>query len=318
MEARESIQKDNVSEYSEDFEEEEEEPVHAVDITPAAATPRRTRTEPARSTKSHPTPQIKRSGPGWKPKSTRTFSDIKHLPHKGNNLLTPYKSYKQGKSPSSLSPRDRLLSAKVHTIRALQNELTEAKRELDEHRKENRLLNRLQVRQERELTKYQSKEGELPQILIQHAEEVRALREQLKRTQEASGGYQRKVNDLRQELQRVSERRKKLEEVVKRRHLLERETLTVQLQEANDSAEEKNRRIAELERGLEIVKRNHAQEEKVMVRRNKALSHEVAELRDYTHKIHRQLKVCHCKFTQCTPSPPPTPPAHPTHSKTKN
>jgi len=175
---------------------------------------------------------------------TRTFSDIKHLPHKGNNLLTPYKSYKQGKSPSGLSPRDRLLSAKIHAIRALQNELAEAKRELDEHRKENRLLNRLQVRQERELTKYQSKEGELPQILIQHAEEVRALREQLKRTQEASGGYQRKVNDLRQELQRVSERRKKLEEVVKRRHLLERETLTVQLQEANDSAEEKNRRIA--------------------------------------------------------------------------
>lgn len=75
MEARESIQKDNVSEYSEDFEEEEEEePVHAVDITPAAATPQRTRTEPARSTKSHPTPQIKRSGPGWKPKSMYTNS----------------------------------------------------------------------------------------------------------------------------------------------------------------------------------------------------------------------------------------------------
>ena len=47
------------------------------------------------------------------------------------------------------------------------------------------------------------------------------------------------------------------------------------------------------------MKRNHAQEEKVMVRRNKALSHEVAELRDYTHKIHKQLKVCRYKFTQC-------------------
>lgn len=44
------------------------------------------------------------------------------------------------------------------------------------------------------------------------------------------------------------------------------------------------------------MKRNHAQEEKVMVRRNKALSHEVAELRDYTHKIHKQLKVCGCVF----------------------
>ena len=132
----------------------------------------------------------------------------------------------------------------MHAIRALQNELAETKRELDEFRKENQLLNRLQVRQERELTKFQSQEGELPQILLRHAEEVRALREQLKRSQEASGGYQRKVNDLRQELQRVSDRKRKLEEVVRRRHLLERETLTVQLQEANDSIEDKNRRIA--------------------------------------------------------------------------
>ena len=54
----------------------------------------------------------------------------------------------------------------------------------------------------------------------------------------------------------------------------------------------------ELERGLEIVKRNHTQEEKGMLRRNKALAHEVAELRDYTQKMHKQLKVCRSLFTQ--------------------
>ena len=172
---------------------------------------------------------------------TRVFSEPRH---KGSKQLTPYRLYGQGKSPSGQSPRDRLLSSKMHAIRALQNELAETKRELDEFRKENQLLNRLQVRQERELTKLQSQEGELPQILFRHAEEVRSLREQLKRSQEVSGGYQRKMNDLRQELQRVSDRKRKLEEVVRRRHLLERETLTVQLQEANDSIEDKNRRIA--------------------------------------------------------------------------
>ena len=172
---------------------------------------------------------------------TRVFSEPRH---KGSKQLTPYRLYGKGKSPSGQSPRDRLLSSKMHAIRALQNELAETKRELDEFRKENQLLNRLQVRQERELTKLQSQEGELPQILFRHAEEVRSLREQLKRSQEVSGGYQRKMNDLRQELQRVSDRKRKLEEVVRRRHLLERETLTVQLQEANDSIEDKNRRIA--------------------------------------------------------------------------
>ena len=39
-------------------------------------------------------------------------------------------------------------------------------------KRENKLLNRLQVRQERELTRVQTQEGELPQILARHTEEV--------------------------------------------------------------------------------------------------------------------------------------------------
>ena len=79
-----------------------------------------------------------------------------------------------------------MLSAKNHALRTLQNELADAKRQLGELKKESRLLNRLQVRQERELDKFQSEEGELPQILIRHAEDVRVLKEQLRRSQEAS------------------------------------------------------------------------------------------------------------------------------------
>lgn len=136
-----------------------------------------------------------------------------------------------------------MLSAKQHTIRMLQNELADAKRVLEEMKKENRLLNRLQVRQEKDLGKFQSQEGELPQILLRHAEEVRVVREQLRKSQETAGGYQRKLNELRQELLRVSDRKKKLEEVVKKKHLLEREALTIQLQVANDTIEEKDRKI---------------------------------------------------------------------------
>lgn len=44
----------------------------------------------------------------------------------------------------------------MHAIRSLQNELSDAKRELVELRKENKLLNRIQIRQERDLAKYVS------------------------------------------------------------------------------------------------------------------------------------------------------------------
>ena len=44
----------------------------------------------------------------------------------------------------------------MHAIRSLQNELSDAKRELVELRKENKLLNRIQIRQEKDLAKYVS------------------------------------------------------------------------------------------------------------------------------------------------------------------
>ncbi len=71
-----------------------------------------------------------------------------------------------------LSPRDRELSAKVHSIKKLQNQLADCQRKLIDAKKENKLLTRLQVRQERELNRVTTQEGELPQILARHSEEV--------------------------------------------------------------------------------------------------------------------------------------------------
>ena len=90
---------------------------------------------------------------------TRAASEIKALPG----------TVKHG---SMFSPRDRELSAKRHAIKRLENSLTETKRELNELKKENRLLNRLQVRQEKEINRFQTQEGELPEILARHTEEV--------------------------------------------------------------------------------------------------------------------------------------------------
>ena len=76
------------------------------------------------------------------------------------------------KQGSMFSPRDRELSAKRHAIKRLENSLTETKRELNDLKKENRLLNRLQIRQEKEINRFQTQEGELPEILARHTEEV--------------------------------------------------------------------------------------------------------------------------------------------------
>lgn len=73
---------------------------------------------------------------------------------------------------------------------------------------------------------------------------MRALKEQLRRSQEASHTHQQKANDLHQEVLRVNNRKKKLEEVAKQKHLLEREKLTLQLQDTNEQLQGKERRIS--------------------------------------------------------------------------
>lgn len=79
---------------------------------------------------------------------------------------------KQTMTASEFSPINREMSAHRHAISKLHNKLAENQRELEDLKKENRLLNRLRLRQERALDRFQSKEGDLPQLLARHAEEV--------------------------------------------------------------------------------------------------------------------------------------------------
>ena len=49
--------------------------------------------------------------------------------------------------------------------------------------------------------------------------------------------------------------------------------------------------LQELERRVELVGRNRAQEVKSLLQRNKSLAHEMEELKEYTQKMHMQLRV---------------------------
>lgn len=80
-------------------------------------------------------------------------------------LLSPAKG-------STFSPHDREMSAYQNAIKGLESKVADLQRQLDEQRKENKLINRLQIRQGKDLHRYQKQEGELPQLLARHAEEV--------------------------------------------------------------------------------------------------------------------------------------------------
>ncbi len=69
------------------------------------------------------------------------------------------------------------------------------------------------------------------------------LKEQLRRSHEVSITHENKVTSLYTEVQRLKNRGKKLEQVAKQKNLLERESLTLQLQEAKEQLHDRDRKL---------------------------------------------------------------------------
>lgn len=267
---------DQRSEYSEDFEEEvvQDVPADNDDSTHRGQTKVKSYTYQRKSSER----SGDRASKAKKAVKKRLSSNFKLTPYKHNSSL------------SVTSPKDRVISARVHEISALQNDLAEKKAALENLHKENKLLLRLQARQEKELSKLQHQEGELPQILVRHAEEVRVLREQLRRSQEASHAAEKKLAEVREELHKMSGRTKELEGMAKKKDLMERVALTLELQQANDTINSKDRKIAELERNCEVLTKTHAQEVKALMSKNRTLAQEAEDLRETIQIAQRHLK----------------------------
>ena len=108
----------------------------------------------------------------------RLRTEDKRLSRRTQSFL-PRRLQPGQKRPSKFAERsparERQLSAMNRTVRTLQNKLSERSKRLEEVSRENRLLNRLQKRQDREWTKIQRQEDELPQTLQRHEQEVLSL-----------------------------------------------------------------------------------------------------------------------------------------------
>ncbi|CAH2211388.1 jg22509 [Pararge aegeria aegeria] len=74
----------------------------------------------------------------------------------------------------------RVLSAKTHRVKQLQNQLADAHYHLQELSNENRVLRALQKKQEIALQRYENSNAELPQVLNSHNEEMRIQQSKFK------------------------------------------------------------------------------------------------------------------------------------------
>ncbi|NWW66496.1 LCA5 protein, partial [Ifrita kowaldi] len=192
----------------------------------------------------------------------------------------------------------RVLSARLLKINELRNELTELHIKLDELQKENRALKRLQHRQEKALNKFEDTENEISQLLAQHNNEIRILRERLRKSQERERATERRLKDTEDELYRKKTALQKLKKLSADKHLAERDDLAKKLALAESKLEDREKRIKDLERNLELSgssfqRELHSKKKKLYEAQegNRVLQEELNQLNQKLKEKERELEA---------------------------
>ncbi|ELK00126.1 lebercilin [Pteropus alecto] len=192
----------------------------------------------------------------------------------------------------------RVLSARLLKINELQNEVTELQVKLAELLKENKALKRLQYRQEKALNKFEDTENEISQLIVRHNNEITALKERLRKSQEKERATEKRVKDTEGELFRTKFSLQKLKKISEARHLPERDDLAKKLVAAELKLDDTERRIKELSKNLELST-NSFQRQLLAERKrayeahdeNKVLQKEVQQLYHKLKEKERELDI---------------------------
>ncbi|KAE8602319.1 hypothetical protein XENTR_v10013945 [Xenopus tropicalis] len=192
----------------------------------------------------------------------------------------------------------RVLSARLLKINELRNEIRELQIKLEQHQKENKILKKLQFRQEKALNRFEDTESEISQLISRHNNETRALKEHLRKSQERERNTEKRLKEAEDELYRANSTVKKLKQLSENQHLGEREELAKKLDITETKLDEQERRVQDLEKKLEITQNSFQRQ--LMVEKKKIQNAQeenkmlLEELQKLTYKLkekERELDV---------------------------
>uniref|UniRef100_A0A8C8SGP1 Lebercilin-like protein n=1 Tax=Pelusios castaneus TaxID=367368 RepID=A0A8C8SGP1_9SAUR len=146
----------------------------------------------------------------------------------------------------------RILSARLHKIKELKNELSDLQHKLEASNLENQLLKQLQFRHLKAIGKYENAENNLPDIIAKHYSEVRTLRGLLRKSQEQERNTSRKLREVEAELLKTKDALQALQRLSEDKNLAERGELTHRLSILTEKMEANDKRIQGLEKQLKL------------------------------------------------------------------
>nr|XP_006002594.1 PREDICTED: lebercilin-like protein isoform X2 [Latimeria chalumnae] len=168
----------------------------------------------------------------------------------------------------------RILSAKAHRIKQLGSEVSDLQQRLEEAVLENKLLKRLQYRHVKALGKFEDVAGDLPLLIAKHNNEVRTLRDLLRKARERDRSMSRKLKETEVQLLSTKDNLQQLQKLSEDKNLAEREKLIQQLSDVTEKLVINCKRIQELEKSSELKNNTFTRQLAVESRK----SHEAQEL----------------------------------------
>ncbi|KAK2527146.1 Lca5l [Columba guinea] len=146
----------------------------------------------------------------------------------------------------------RILSARLHKIKQLKNEIFYLQHKVEASSLENHVLKELQCRRLKAIGRYENPESNLPNLLASHYNKVRALRNLLKVSQENEKNTSKKLRKVETELLKTKDAFQALHVLSENKALAEREELYRRLSIVTEKIEVNNNRIQEKDRQLYI------------------------------------------------------------------
>ncbi|KAL6467747.1 hypothetical protein MHYP_G00234240 [Metynnis hypsauchen] len=180
-------------------------------------------------------------------------------------------------------PQQRIASAQQQHIKQLSSQVRDLQQQLSAASQENRLLRHLHSRHTVALQRLQGMQASLPQMLLQHSGEVRALQELLRSTRSRNSTLSRRLRGTEAELLNTCDALRRLQQLSQDQSLEERETLTQHLSTLSTSLQIQNHRIQDLEKNLTLS--NASFNRQLSAERRKT-----AEARELARRLEEEIK----------------------------
>ncbi|XP_035171698.1 lebercilin-like protein isoform X3 [Oxyura jamaicensis] len=182
----------------------------------------------------------------------------------------------------------RILSARLHKIKELKNEIFDLQQKLRASNLENQVLKQLQWRHLKAIGGYENSESVLPDLLARHCSEVRALRKHLRMSQKEERSTSRKLRKVEAELLKTKDALQALHLLSEDEALAEREELDHRLSVLTEKMEVNKKRIQEKDRQLYVKNIYANRMPKIPKDRGDSVPHEKSLSRNASVQVEKQ------------------------------